>query len=129
MTSMLVSSLRSMPQSWSSLASTTRPASQPGSSLRNLPGRPSRQVTMATSRPSVARSLKTTAQTACPALPIRSFGRPASSRSPAQAKEPIYINVVAVAGDPLKQEKGTDELTILDGGYLRATRYPADVKG
>lgn len=47
----------------------------------------------------------------------------------ASAKDRVYVNLVAVGGDPLKQEKGSDELKVLDGGYLRVTRYAAALKG
>jgi hypothetical protein len=40
--------------------------------------------------------------------------------------KPLYVNLVAVSGDPTGQARSGDRLPLLSGGYLEVTRYPAN---
>lgn len=49
----------------------------------------------------------------------------------ASATRPLYVNVVADSGDPLKEGRSRpgDKLRVLDGGGVEIVRYPAELKG
>ncbi len=45
------------------------------------------------------------------------------------ARKPLFVNLVATSGDPLKKGAPGDELELVDPGFLEVVRYPAELKG
>jgi hypothetical protein len=45
------------------------------------------------------------------------------------ANKPLFVNVVATSGDPLKKAKPGDTLKIVDPGFVRVTRFSPELKG
>ena len=47
-------------------------------------------------------------------------------RTRKSAEQPVYVNLIAVSGDPFRKGRPGDELRVLDEGFLEARRYSAD---
>lgn len=65
-------------------------------------------------------------------LPGEHSGRSLKSgvvRMTKDATKPLFVNTVIETGDPLQQAKDGDEMSLLDGGGQRTTRYEAELDG